>query len=114
MRGISMIAPALAAVASSFHPGACVRADSPPPPFFEEQPFVEIIEKAGYHCGPDASHAPATGADADALVKLGLEPFVVRCEITGKTYLVGKPRVGPDGHPLNSAAPIVKEIVGNG
>jgi len=109
----TIIALAFAAVAgiSQLLPA---RADSPPPPFFAERPFVEIIEEAGYHCGPAADHTPATGADADALAKLGLDPFIVHCFISGKTYLVGKPRLDPTGHPLTSVAPVVKEIPGKG
>jgi len=114
MRRSSMIASALVAAAGLSHPVRPARADSPPPPFFAERPYIEIIEKAGYRCGPEASHEPATGADADAMAKLGLEPFIVHCPIAGKTYLVGQPHLDPGGHPLNSVAPMVKEIPGNG
>ena len=96
-----------AALATGAGPPA--QANSPPPPFLAERPFLEMIEKAGFPCGQAISHVPASGADADAIVKQGLEAFIVQC-IGGKTYLVGRPRLRLDGHPLSAAAPVVKEI----
>jgi hypothetical protein len=85
------------------------RGDSPPPPFLAEQPFLAIIEKAGFHCVQAISHTPATGPDAEAYRKLGLEPFVVEC-IIGKKYLVGRTPFDPGGRPPPPIAPQVKEI----
>jgi hypothetical protein len=99
----------LLAAALATHAGSLARADSPPPPFLAERPFFEMIEKAGFPCGQAVSHVPASGADADAIVKQGLEAFIVQC-LGDKTYLVGRPRLGLDGHPLSVAASVVKEI----
>ncbi|HML10268.1 MAG TPA: hypothetical protein VK432_05360 [Stellaceae bacterium] len=100
----AVLAAALATVAAP-----AVWADSAPPPFLADRPFLEIIEKADSSCGQAVFHKPATGPDAEALTKLGLEAFVVEC-LNRKNYLVGRRPLDSDGKPMSAEAPVVREI----
>lgn len=108
---VAIAAPMCALIAVT-----AARGDIPPPPGEQERYLLSVIEGANHPCGKVASYKEASGSDADALAKQGLDAFDVTCA-NGKSYLVGiarrrpgPPLLDPSGKPVPYPDPVVKEI----